>query len=230
LRCLSSRNLPLSEGVLRRIELRIPTGLLNPPGHSDPALCPAVVAGNVETSQRIVDCFFGALGVAAASQGTMNNLLIGDATFGYYETICGGAGATASAPGASAVHTHMTNTRITDPEVLELRYPLRLNTFKIRRGSGGAGRFPGGDGVTREIEMLAPLTLSLLTSRRGLRPPYGCHGGQPGACGKNLWIHSDGTSEPLPAVAHLEMLPGDRIRIETPGGGGFGTAEDQATN
>lgn len=230
LRCLSHRNLPLSEGILRRIELRIPAGLLNPPSNSDPARCPAVVAGNVETSQRIVDCFFGALGVAAASQGTMNNLLIGDATFGYYETICGGAGATANAAGASAVHTHMTNTRITDPEVLELRYPLRLHTFAVRRGSGGAGKFPGGDGVTREIEMLAPLTVSLLTSRRGLKPPYGCQGGQPGASGKNLWIHSDGTSELLPAVAHLEMLPGDRIRIETPGGGGFGTANSQTPN
>jgi 5-oxoprolinase (ATP-hydrolysing) len=222
LRCLSNRNLPLSEGILRRLELRIPSGLLNPPGDSDPAKCPAVVAGNVETSQRVVDCFFGALGIVAASQGTMNNLLIGDATFGYYETICGGAGATATAPGASAVHTHMTNTRITDPEVLELRYPLRLHTFKIRSGSGGLGRLSGGDGVTREIEMLSPLTISLLTSRRGDHPPYGCQGGEPGASGENWWIHRDGTRESLPAVVHVEMQAGDRVRIDTPGGGGFG--------
>ena len=129
-----------------------------------PPKCAAVVGGNVETSQRVVDVLLGALGLAAASQGTMNNLLFGDDTFGYYETICGGAGATANADGADAVHTHMTNTRLTDPEVLERRYPVRIHEFCIRRGSGGAGQHRGGDGVIRRIEFLRPLEVSILSS------------------------------------------------------------------
>lgn len=222
LRCLAQRPLPLSEGVLQRIDLRIPSGLLNPPAAEDPAQCPAVVAGNVETSQRVVDVLLGALGAAAASQGTMNNLLIGDATFGYYETICGGAGATAAAPGADAVHTHMTNTRITDPEILESRYPIRLWRFAIRRGSGGRGGHRGGDGVIRELEMLRPLTVSLLTGRRGDHRPYGVAGGEPGAAGTNLWTPAGGVEQPLPATVQIELQAGDRLKIETPGGGGWG--------
>jgi 5-oxoprolinase (ATP-hydrolysing) len=228
LRCLSNRHLPLSEGVLQRLDLRIPVGLLNPPHHADLDQCPAVVAGNVETSQRVVDCLLGALGVAAASQGTMNNLLIGDATFGYYETICGGAGATPTAIGESAVHTHMTNTRITDPEILESRYPLRLHQFSIRRGSGGAGQNRGGDGATRQIEVLRPLTVSLLTSRR--KPnredhpqgPYGAQGGSNGLYGRNILIRRDGEAVELPPTVSLNMVAGEQIRIETPGGGGWG--------
>ncbi len=225
LRCLSKRPLPLSEGILRRLELRIPTGLLNPRCQLPFELCPAVVAGNVETSQRIVDCLLGALGVAAASQGTMNNLLIGDASFGYYETICGGSGATSRQAGADAVHTHMTNTRITDPEILESRYPLRLWEFSIRRGSGGEGQQVGGNGVIRELEALAPLTASLLTSRRQTPAPYGIDSGQPGACGRNVLIKQSQPATELPATATIELQPGDRLRIETPGGGGAGAAE-----
>lgn len=231
LRLLSSHTLPLSEGVLRRVDLRIPVGLLDPPADEDPARCPAVVAGNVETSQRVVDTLLGALGIAAASQGTMNNLLLGDQTFGYYETICGGTGGTATAAGADAVHSHMTNTRITDAEILETRLPLRLSEFAIRRGSGGRGRHRGGDGVIRELELLRPLTISLLTSRRGPQGPFGLAGGEPGKWGLNLRLRSDGSKEVLPATITYQAAAGERLRIETPGGGGFGTEEsslDQA--
>ncbi len=220
LRSVTGSELPLCEGVLRDVDLLIPAGLLNPPPHESPADCAAVVAGNVETSQRIVDVLLGALGVAAASQGTMNNLLIGDETFGYYETIGGGSGATAAGDGADAVHTHMTNTRITDAEVLESRLPLRLHAFLIRRDSGGKGDHNGGDGIIREIEFLRPLTLSLITSRR-TTAPYGAAGGQPGMPGTNRLIR-DGHVVSLGPTATIEVLPGDRLRIETPGGGGWG--------
>ena len=223
LRCVSDSNLPLCDGVLRDIDLRIPVGLLNPPAHDDPLQCAAVVAGNVETSQRVVDVLLGALGVAAASQGTMNNLLLGDRTFGYYETIGGGSGATAGGPGADAVHTHMTNTRITDPEVLESRLPVRLHRFAIRAGSGGGGRHPGGDGIIRELEFLRPLTLSLITGRRNTAP-YGCRGGSPGSPGKNLLIHRS-TATQLPPAVSIEVSTHDRLIIQTPGGGGWEEAE-----
>jgi 5-oxoprolinase (ATP-hydrolysing) len=180
-----------------------------------------VAGGNVETSQRVVDVLLGALGRAAASQGTMNNLSFGDASFGYYETIAGGAGAGPGFDGASAVHTHMTNTRITDPEVLEARFPVRLIEFSIRRGSGGAGRFRGGDGVVRELELLRPLSLSLLAERRA-RQPFGLAGGLPGLAGRS---QLDGRE--LPGSFTLEAGAGARLRIETPGGGGYGAvAED----
>ncbi|TWT55657.1 hydantoinase B/oxoprolinase family protein [Allorhodopirellula solitaria] len=219
LRCVTPNELPLCDGVLDRIELIIPPGLLDPPGDDDPRRCPAVVAGNVETSNRVVDVLLGALGVAAASQGTMNNLLLGDSTFGYYETIGGGAGATPHADGADAVHTHMTNTRITDPEVLESRLPLRLRQFGIRRGSGGAGQHRGGDGIVREIEFLRPLTLSLITSRRTTQP-YGVGGGEPGTPGHQTLIR-DGREAPLEGCVSMEVEPGERLRMETPGGGGY---------
>ncbi len=185
LRCLLAEDIPLNQGVLAPVELIIPPGLLNPKEQPRAEDCPAIVGGNVETSQRVVDVLLGAFGLAAASQGTMNNLLFGDETFGYYETICGGAGATREAHGADAVHTHMTNTRLTDPEVLERRYPVRMRTFSIRRGSGGAGRCRGGDGVIRRIEFLKPLEVSILSQRRGPYAPYGLQGGQPGAFGRN---------------------------------------------
>lgn len=222
LRCLIGGNLPMNGGITSRIDLVLPSGLLNPPRGATLRECPAVVAGNVETSMRLVDVLLGALGVAAASQGTMNNVLIGDATFGYYETIGGGSGATPTAAGADGVHCHMTNTRITDPEVYESRYPVRLWRFSIRRGSGGRGTFCGGDGLVREIEFLRPLTLSLLTNRRGEQRPWGCQGGEPGAAGRNLLVHPDGTNEELPAWVTQAVQPGDRLRIETPGGGGWG--------
>ena len=189
LRCVSGSDLPLCDGVLRDVTIHIPEGLLDPPHHADPAKCAAVVAGNVETSQRIVDVLLGALGAAAASQGTMNNLLIGDSTFGYYETIGGGSGATAGLRGADAVHTHMTNTRITDPEILESRLPVRLVRFAIRNQSGGSGRQRGGDGMIREFEFLKPLVISLLTGRRDVGP-YGMSGGEPGKIGRNLLVHN----------------------------------------
>lgn len=220
LRSITGSELPLCDGVLRDVDLVIPEGLLRPPLADPPENSPAVVAGNVETSQRVVDVLLGALRVAAASQGTMNNVLIGDHAFGYYETIGGGSGATAEGPGADAVHTHMTNTRITDPEVLESRLPLRIRRFAIRRGSGGGGRHRGGDGLVREIEFLRKLTVSLITSRR-TTAPYGAAGGDPGIPGRNTWIRG-GEEVPLGPTATFEAENGDRLRIETPGGGGWG--------
>jgi 5-oxoprolinase (ATP-hydrolysing) len=223
LRMLVNEDIPLNHGVLRPIEIMLPECLLNPRAGASAETTPAVAGGNVETSQRVVDVLLGALGLAGASQGTMNNVLFGDATFGYYETICGGSGATADAPGASAVQVHMTNTRSTDPEVLERRYPVRVLEFSIRRGSGGNGRHRGGDGTVRRIEFLRPLELSLLTERRGPHPPYGMAGGQPGALGRNQLIRADGSVQELPGIAQTQVEAGDALVVETPGGGGFGT-------
>jgi 5-oxoprolinase (ATP-hydrolysing) len=200
----------------------LPDCQLNPREGKSAAECPAIVGGNVETSQRVVDVLLGALGLAAASQGTMNNLLFGDPTFGYYETICGGSGATPAADGADAVHTHMTNTRLTDPEVIERRYPVRVEEFSIRRGSGGAGRHRGGDGVVRRLEFLKQLDVSILSQRRGDYPPYGVVGGQPGALGRNTLLRADGTREDLGGRAQFVARAGDVLSIETPGGGGWG--------
>jgi 5-oxoprolinase (ATP-hydrolysing) len=154
----------------------------------------------------------------------MNNFLFGNARHQYYETICGGAGATPRAAGADAVHTPMTNTRITDPEVLELRYPVRLDEFSIRTGAGGAGRHRGGDGTVRRITALEAMTATIVASRRRV-PPFGLDGGAPGALGLQRVARADGTVEPLPGSAQTELAPGDAIIIETPGGGGFGTPE-----
>ncbi len=224
-RCLINEDIPLNGGVLEPVEIVLPRCLLNPEPAADPAQSPAVVGGNVETSQRVVDTLLGALGAAAASQGTMNNLTFGDGTFGYYETICGGSGATASAPGADAVHTHMTNTRLTDPEVIERRYPVRVLEFCIRRGSGGAGRHRGGDGVVRRLEFLRPLTLSMLSERRERFAPFGLNGGQEGVKGRNT-LQRAGSEEvdDVGGKFALEVQPGDVLTIETPGGGGFGDA------
>jgi 5-oxoprolinase (ATP-hydrolysing) len=223
-RCLIEEDIPLNAGVMTPLTIRLPAGLLNPPPHDDPARCAAVAGGNVETSQRIVDCIFGALGIVAASQGTMNNLTFGNERFGYYETIAGGAGAGPGFDGADAVHTHMTNTRLTDPEVLEDRYPVRLRRFSIRCGSGGEGKYRGGDGVVREIEFLEPLDVSLLTQRR-TRPPYGLAGGEPGAAGENVLIMRNGESRVLQAADQFRVEQGDVLQIRTPGGGGYGTAK-----
>ena len=222
-RCLINEDIPLNSGVMEPITIVLPECLLNPPEQADPALNPAVVGGNVETSQRVVDVLLGALGVAAASQGTMNNLTFGDATFGYYETICGGSGATSNANGADAVHTHMTNTRLTDVEVIERRYPVRVQEFSIRKGSGGAGQHRGGDGIVRKLEFLKPLNVSLLTERRGPFAPFGLNGGQPGSLGLNT-LQKPGEPEPinLGGKAQIQVEPGDVLTIQTPGGGGFG--------
>ena len=221
LRVLVDEDIPLNHGVLRPIELVLPECLLNPRPGPTPETSPAVAGGNVETSQRVVDVLLGALGIAGASQGTMNNVVFGDTSFGYYETICGGSGATADGPGAAAVQIHMTNTRLTDPEILERRYPVRLVEFSVRRGSGGAGHHPGGDGTVRRIEFLRPLSVSLLCERRGPHPPYGAAGGQPGQCGRNQLVRADGTVVDLPGIAQIDVQPGDTLVIETPGGGAF---------
>jgi 5-oxoprolinase (ATP-hydrolysing) len=222
LRLLAAEDIPLNHGVLRPVEIILPDCVLNPAPGSTPELSPAVAGGNVESSQRVVDVLLGALGIAAASQGTMNNVVFGDATFGYYETICGGSGATAAGTGVDAVQVHMTNTRLTDPEILERRYPVRVREFSIRRGSGGAGRNRGGNGVVRQLEFLRPLTLSLLTQRRGSHPPYGMSGGQPGALGSNRIVRANGETVPLAGIAQVSVSAGDRLIIDTPGGGGYG--------
>jgi uncharacterized protein YcsI (UPF0317 family) len=215
LRCLTKREIPLNGGCLRPIELVVPEGtLLNP---RPPA---AVVGGNVETSQRVVDVLFGAFGKLAASQGTMNNLTFGTADYGYYETICGGAGAGLGFDGASAVHTHMTNTRITDPEVLEHRYPVRVKRFARRRGSGGPGVYRGGDGVVRELEILAPMSLALLSERRGVAP-FGLHGAGSARRGHNRLQRASGGVVNLPAKVRIDAEAGDLLSVSTPGGGGY---------
>ena len=219
-RCLVADDIPLNAGCLKPVRLIVPEGcLLNP---RPPA---AVVAGNVETSQAVVDALLGALGAQAGSQGTMNNLTFGNATHQYYETLCGGAGAGPGFDGASAVHTHMTNSRLTDPEVLELRFPVRIEDFAIRRGSGGAGRHRGGDGVVRRIRFLDAMTAAILTNRRRVAP-HGLAGGDPGDCGQNRLERADGSVQDLGPTARVEMSPGDALVIETPGGGGYGTPSE----
>ena len=215
-RTLVDDAIPLNEGCLKPVTLIVPEGsMLNP---RYPA---AVVAGNVETSQAVVDTLYGALGVLAASQGTMNNFTFGDATRQYYETIAGGSGAGPDFDGTAAVQTHMTNSRLTDPEVLETRFPVLLEAFSIRHGSGGAGAHRGGDGAVRRVRFLEPLTAAILSNHRRT-PPFGADGGEPGAVGVNRIGRVDGTTEPLGSTAEVQMAPGDVFVIETPGGGGFG--------
>ena len=221
MRLLVRESLPLNEGLMRAVEIHLPEGLLNPPFPQDPARAPAVVGGNTEISQRVVDTLLRALGLAACSQGTMNNVLWGNDRFGYYETVCGGAGAGPGWHGEGAVHTHMTNTRITDAEVVEHRYPVRVERFEVRSGSGGAGEWRGGDGAVREVTFLEPMSLSVLTQHRVERP-YGMAGGAPGAPGRQTVVRTDGTTLPLASVDGCEVGPGDRLLLETPGGGGWG--------
>jgi len=217
-RCLVQEPIPLNAGCFEPLDLRVPEGSLLHP--LPPA---AVVAGNVETSQAVTNALFAALGVMAAAQGTMNNLSFGNECCQYYETICGGTGAGDGFAGASAVQSHMTNSRLTDPEILEQRLPVRLERFAIRRGSGGAGRWRGGDGVVRDLRALEPLTLSLLTDSR-LVQPFGLAGGEAGACGENSLRRAAGEVEPLPGRAAVELEVGDRVIVKTPGGGGYGQA------
>ena len=218
-RTLVDTDIPLNEGCLAPLELIIPEGTLLNPRY--PA---AVVAGNTEVSQAITDCLYGALGLLASSQGTMNNFLYGNARHQNYETICGGTGAGPDHPGTDAVHSHMTNTRMTDPEVLEQRFPVRLEEFAIRRGSGGRGRFPGGDGVVRRLRFLEPMTATLISSHR-VTEPYGLAGGGPGTRGRNRLLRADGREIGLRGDDEVQVQAGDQIVIETPGGGGYG-AED----
>ncbi len=183
----------------------------------------AVAGGNVETSQAVVDTLFGALGVMAAAQGTMNNLTFGNARYQYYETICGGAGAGANFDGQSAVHTHMTNSHLTDPEVLEARYPVLVEEFSIRQGSGGNGAHKGGDGVVRKIVFREAMTAAILSTRRETEP-FGLNGGQAGAKGINTVVRKNSEKITLKGRDETEVAAGDAIIIETPGGGGFGSA------
>jgi len=221
LRVMIGEALPLNEGIMRAVEVRIPEGMLAPDFPDDPRQAPAVGGGNVETSQRLVDTLLAALGRCACSQGTMNNTLFGTDRFSYYETVCGGSGAGSDFDGADAVHTHMTNTRITDPEILEHRYPVRLERFAIRRGSGGAGLHRGGDGAVREITFLEPMSLSILSQHRA-EGPYGLEGGAPGKPGRQHIVRADGRIHELGSVDETEVRAGDRLVMETPGGGGWG--------
>jgi len=225
LRLLLGSDIPLNEGLMQGVEIYLPEGMLNPVFPADPHACPAVVGGNVETSQRLVDTLLKALAVAACSQGTMNNLLFGNERLGYYETIGGGTGAGPGFGGADGVHQHMTNTRITDPEILELRYPVRLEAFGLRRGSGGKGQFPGGAGIQRRIRFLEAMELTLLTQHR-TEGPYGLHGGEAGALGQQWIIRADGTRQALAGIAQAQMQVGDAVEIWTPGGGGWGRPEE----
>jgi 5-oxoprolinase (ATP-hydrolysing) len=215
-RTLVDDEIPMNAGCLKPLSIVIPEGSMLAPRY--PA---AVVAGNVETSQAITDALYGALGALAASQGTMNNFTFGDPTYQYYETIAGGAGAGNGFDGASVVQTHMTNSRLTDPEVLEWRFPVRLDSFTIRRGSGGAGAYRGGDGGERRVRFLAPLTAVMLANHRRVAP-FGAVGGMPGAAGRNWIERADGSVESFGATFSAEMRPGDVFVVQTPGGGGYG--------
>ncbi|CAK6687388.1 hydantoinase B/oxoprolinase family protein [Synechococcus sp. CBW1107] len=220
-RCLVGEAVPLNAGCFRPLELVVPPGCL-----LHPSPMAAVVAGNVETSQAVANALFAALGVMAAAQGTMNNLSFGNESYQYYETICGGCGAGRGLDGqgfagASAVQSHMTNSRLTDPEILEQRFPVRLEAFGLRRGSGGVGRWRGGDGVVRRIRFLEPMTAAILSSSRQVAP-FGLAGGGAGALGRNRLIRSDGSELELGGSVQLELAAGDALVIETPGGGGYG--------
>jgi 5-oxoprolinase (ATP-hydrolysing) len=215
-RTLVDDDIPLNAGCLKPLNVIIPEGsMLNP---RYPA---AVVSGNVETSSCITNALYGALGVMASSPGTMNNFTFGNDRYQYYETISGGSGAGNGYDGTDVVQTHMTNSRLTDPEVLEWRYPVRLDSYEIRSGSGGQGRWHGGNGGVRSIRFLQQMTASILSNNR-IVPPFGADGGEPGACGRNLVIRAGGRTEELGFVASVEMHPGDVFVIETPGGGGYG--------
>ncbi len=215
-RTLVDDEIPMNDGCLRPVQLVIPEGSMLRPRY--PA---AVVAGNVETSQVVVDALYGALGVMAGAQGTMNNFTFGDERRQYYETICGGSGAGPTFDGTDAVQTHMTNSRLTDPEVLETRYPVLVEAFSIRRGSGGTGAHHGGDGVVRRIAFREPMTATLLSNRRRV-PPFGLEGGSAGALGAARVERADGRVQALAATDLVEVEAGDAIIIETPGGGGWG--------
>ena len=215
-RTLVDHDIPLNEGCLKPLTLIIPEkSMINP---QYPA---AVVAGNTEVSQTITDTLYAALGVIAGAQGTMNNTLYGNENFQNYDTVCGGSGAGAGFHGTSAVHTHMTNTRLTDPEVLENRFPVRVQEFSIRKGSGGAGQYHGGDGIIRKLEFREDATLTVLSSHRKTQP-LGAGGGNNGMTGENSIIRADGSIEQLQGNDSAQMGIGDTFILKTPGGGGFG--------
>jgi len=215
-RTLVDEEIPLNAGCLRPIKIVVPKGSMLKPRY--PA---AVAAGNVETSQTIVNCLYGALGVLGSAQGTMNNLTFGNAAYQYYETICSGAPAGDGFDGAAAVQTHMTNSRLTDPEVLELRYPVLLERFEIVRGSGGKGEWRAGDGTLRVIRFLEKMECAILSGFRKLKP-FGLHGGEDGQVGENWVRRKDGRLERLKGSDQTMLERGEAIIIKTPTGGGFG--------
>ncbi len=225
LRLLINEPLPLNDGLLNGVEINLPECMLNPGFDENPNNCPAVVGGNTETSQRLADTLLKAFGMAACSYGTMNNVLFGNDDFGYYETVAGGNGAGNGFDGADAVHQHMTNTRAADPEVLELRYPVRLDEYRIRRESGGKGKWNGGDGIIRKLTFLEPVQLSVLTQHRNI-PPFGLGGGEAGMTGSQ-WIVKDGQRIKLEWKDQADLNPGDTFELYTPGGGGFGNPGKQ---
>jgi 5-oxoprolinase (ATP-hydrolysing) len=222
LRLLVDKEIPLNDGLMKNVDIKLPeNSFLHPDFSDDPQQCPAVVGGNTEVSQRLVDTLLKAFGLAACSQGTMNNFLFGNDQFGYYETIGGGVGAGKTFSGRSAVHQHMTNTRITDPEQLERKYPVRLLEFGVRKNSGGKGKFKGGDGIVRKVQFLAPLQVTLLGQHRQYAP-YGFNGGANGQCGKHTLTTGQVVKE-LPGICSFKAEANDILTIETPGGGGFGS-------
>jgi 5-oxoprolinase (ATP-hydrolysing) len=220
-RCLVGEDIPLNDGCLVPLEIVVPEGSFLAPRQGGPGGGAAVVAGNTEVSQMTCNALLAALGACASAQATMNNVLFGDAVYQYYETVCGGIGAGPGFPGTSAVQTHMTNTRMTDPEVLELRYPVRLEEFAIRRGSGGAGRWAGGDGSRRRIRFLRPMEAVIVASRRTV-PPHGLEGGTPGAPGRQWVERLDGAVLALKGQDRASLAAGEVLGLETPGGGGYG--------
>jgi len=222
LRTLVADEIPLNSGCLKPVRVIIPPGCLLAPAY--PA---AVAAGNVETSQAITGALYAALGVMAEGSGTMNNVTIGNERHQYYETVASGSGAGEGFAGTSVVQTHMTNSRLTDPEVLEWRYPIRVERYEIRRGSGGAGRWPGGDGGRRELRFAEPVTVTTLAGHRRV-PPYGMAGGSPGALGRHWLRHPDGSVTPMQGCDSVQAAAGDVFVIETPGGGGYGAAGSAA--
>ncbi len=221
LRLLVNEPLPLNDGLFGPVDIILPESMLNPPYPEDPAQCPAVVGGNIETSQRLVDTLLKAFELSACSQGTMNNILFGNNRFGYYETVAGGTGAGQGFHGTDGVHQHMTNTAATDPEILEHRYPVRLDKFAIRTSSGGRGQWNGGNGLIREYTFLEPVELSVLTQHRTVKP-YGLKGGKPGKTGRQTLIRKNGTEIELSWKDSIHVSPGDRFILKTPGGGGYG--------
>ncbi|MBN2732067.1 MAG: hydantoinase B/oxoprolinase family protein, partial [Balneolaceae bacterium] len=224
LRVLVGQPIPLNEGLMEVVTLNLPTCLLNPDFSDKPEECPAVVGGNIEISQRLTDTLLKPFECIACGQGTMNNVLFGNDTFGYYETVGGGSGAGPGFNGADGVHQHMTNTRGTDPEIFEQRYPVRLDNYAIRKNSGGDGEYQGGDGIIREMTFLESAELSVLTQHR-IETPYGQAGGEPGKTGSQWVMRKSGEKVVLEPADSCDMAPGDRFILKTPGGGGFGHKE-----
>ena len=218
-RTLTDDDIPLNAGCLKPLNVIIPAGSMLRPTY--PA---AVVSGNVETSSCITNALYGALGIMGSAPGTMNNFTFGNAQVQYYETIAGGSGAGDGFNGTDVVQTHMTNSRLTDPEVLEFRYPVRVDSYHIRADSGGSGRWHGGNGGTRQIRFLQKMSAAILSNNRRFAP-FGTAGGGAGACGKNYVLRADGSREEIGFIGSTEMQPNDVFVIETPGGGGYGTAK-----